>query len=305
MKRKALTMFGLMVALVVWEMLYAIFAVAPASAHNRHNGERGASMTARLARGLVAVRRLPTVWLLEPLLDLASVAGLDCAPGPSATSVRHVCRPAEGYGGGKVCPPGARIPGRAAICGLTRNNRWELPRMRGLIESLGCLFEGYEVILVENDSNDGTKQYLRRWARQDRHVRLLSQNYHLQKRPSHGFLADLRNKYVELVMEGWVEAGGERQPFEYMLALDMDLLDIDIDSVRRMFPEANGAASLVMPGAEYTSLGGMHDWAMIGANGMTRNGRYYDVFALRTNEVKYDPEVGIDQGVGESETVCL
>eukprot|EP01048_Picozoa_sp_COSAG05_P001760 COSAG05_NODE_61_length_23137_cov_22.080693_11_plen_312_part_00 len=289
-RRKLCLCVAVVAAVVAWEIVYAIFAVVPATGGNRNNGERSTSLGHSINRGWQAATRLPVRWVAEPLLDLGSIVGLDCTAGePSAW--RQSCSASSGGGAGMlvpemVAPHGGRndvIPGRVAICGLSRNNRWTLPRMRTLIERLGAQFEQYKVMIVENDSNDGTQEYLRRWARQDPgRVTVLSENYHLQKRPSHQFLADLRNKYVDAVRQG----GSSN--VDYMLVLDMDLLDIDVAAFRRAVLES----PVVVPGGS---------WTMLAANGVSRNGRYYDVFALRSEGVNaYDPVTHeIKFGVGE------
>jgi hypothetical protein len=226
--------------LCAWELAYNMFASAPGSTE-----KRGGSLMKRLRRGGEAITRLPTTWLLEPAIDIASAFGMDCVNGEPTTVLPR-------------CPSACvinhrRIRGRVAIAGLTRNNRWDLPRVRDLIEQLGCAFEDFAVVLVENDSNDGTKQFIRRWARQDRRVTLLSKNYHLQKRPSHAFMGEMRNKYLEVALTGG---------FEYMLALDMDMLDVDVP----------GFTQAVLSTTETQS------WDALSANGMMRGGRYYDTF---------------------------
>ena len=62
---------------------------------------------------------------------------------------------------------------RVVICSLLRDVADRVADIRKRIEGVGSLFHDYRVLLVENDSADGTRKLLREWSRQDPRVRVL------------------------------------------------------------------------------------------------------------------------------------
>ncbi len=58
---------------------------------------------------------------------------------------------------------------RIIICGMIRDREDQIPRLRRQIESITNLFADYAIVIVENDSKDGTRHELIRWA-QDKQV---------------------------------------------------------------------------------------------------------------------------------------
>ena len=69
------------------------------------------------------------------------------------------------------------------------------------INYIGSQFKDYRVILFENDSKDGTKIALNLWAQKDSKIKILSEDFNLKKRPSHKFMADIRNKYLNAIQD--------------------------------------------------------------------------------------------------------
>ena len=64
----------------------------------------------------------------------------------------------------------------AVICGLCRDVRHWLPRTAARIEQLGAMFRDYAVVLYENDSRDGTADFLLRWQARNPRVHVLSES---------------------------------------------------------------------------------------------------------------------------------
>jgi glycosyltransferase involved in cell wall biosynthesis len=58
---------------------------------------------------------------------------------------------------------------RVIICGMIRDREDQIPRLRQQIESITNVFADYAIVIVENDSKDGTRHELIRWA-QDKQV---------------------------------------------------------------------------------------------------------------------------------------
>ena len=155
--------------------------------------------------------------------------------------------------------PSPPLPFTALIAGLVRDNADTLHASAAQIEAIGSLFSSYSVVLVENDSSDGTGPMLSEWARANSRVTVSSHNFNNRKRPSHQFLADLRNKYLSHARSLPAASAPD-----VIVVLDIDLQAVDVEGVRE-------ASERVARG----------DHVGLTANGFTREGRYYDIFALK------------------------
>jgi hypothetical protein len=144
----------------------------------------------------------------------------------------------------------------------------------GLVEQLityGDLFKEFAFIFSENDSSDGTKEFL-----DDLHnnasnflVTRVGQDFHLSKRPSIRFLAHLRNVYLHEIYT---------QPFY----ADYDYVVVfDADFEKDLFVTREGLVD---------SFSRTEDWAVLAANG-ERFGKMWDAFAFRNDEfhIPYEP----------------
>ena len=95
---------------------------------------------------------------------------------------------------------------RVAICGLCRDVRPELPRFSARVERLGGMFAGYQAVFYENDSSDGTREFLSAWAMRNPAIHVVSERPGLPRFgqiPSlerAAVLARHRNRYRELVL---------------------------------------------------------------------------------------------------------
>jgi len=56
---------------------------------------------------------------------------------------------------------------------LVRNSSYHVNKMRVKIETLGKHFKDYHVLLFENDSSDGSRELLKSWASQNKHVTVM------------------------------------------------------------------------------------------------------------------------------------
>lgn len=110
---------------------------------------------------------------------------------------------------------------KVAFVGLARNLDWILPLTIGRIEQTARHFADWRCVILENDSTDGTKDLLRKWATRDPEhvvVELLDNG----KPHLHGFelarteaMADYRNRCRELVREHYAQA-------DYVIVVDLD-----------------------------------------------------------------------------------
>jgi len=184
-----------------------------------------------------------------------------------------------------------KIHSHVAIAGIVRDGMPSLPRMIGLIEDVGRLFTEHSILIIENDSTDGTCDILESWAQFNPRVQVDSRKLGARnKRPSHSFLADMRNRYIELLRL----EDATRPSFDLLVVLDMDLFDIDIVGVQKSV-----SAWLRGPpkhGTKRSSLQSFQipkSWAAIASNGVAQDGRYYDVFALRSESTVWPSTNGV------------
>lgn len=109
-----------------------------------------------------------------------------------------------------------------AICLLARNVSQGLAELARRLENMGERFSDYRIIVVENDSNDGTDESLVEWARLNPRVRVDSRQLGLPSWPRVPLpararqLADLRNRYLDLLPDLDLE-------IDYVLVMDGDL----------------------------------------------------------------------------------
>lgn len=149
----------------------------------------------------------------------------------------------------------------AIITGIARDNVFDLPIMIRHIEYLGAFFADYRVIIFENDSIDGTKEALLDWSRRNSKVKVISENFANVKRPSIGFLATIRNKYLDAAKSS------EYKDFDIMMPIDMDMsYGFDVRGI-------------------FDSFSKYSRWGAVCSNGIfTKDGKMFDMFAFRSDE---------------------
>ncbi len=121
------------------------------------------------------------------------------------------------------------------ICGLARDVIDALPKVTAKIERLGSLFESYQVVIVENDSVDGTREMLQYWQHTNPNVTILSQVLgarkweQVQDVERTEEMAAYRNQYLEYIQ-------AQQLTFDYMVVLDMDIpLGFSYDGIAHSF----------------------------------------------------------------------
>ena len=154
---------------------------------------------------------------------------------------------------------------KVIIVGITRDNIEDLLVTIKHIKHIGNNFKDYKVILFENDSKDGTKTALNLWGRKDPKVKIISEDFKLKKRPSHKFMADIRNKYLQAIKDK------EYDDFDMIMAIDMDMsYGIDIRGIQDSFSKID-------------------QWDAVCSNGLSRKNKMFDMFAFRNDEFPFTP----------------
>lgn len=165
------------------------------------------------------------------------------------------------------------LPESIVICALARDCADSLIANIPRIESLRKHFLYSEVIVIENDSKDNTKEVLVEWQNNFTGVNLISEDYDtetfLQKNssnPNPGTsiyriqkMAAYRNMYMD-----WI-AQRNRQ-FDYVMMIDIDVADFSIQGIMDSLANAP------------------KDWAGIFANGYTNT----NLFGTRVYRVYHD-----------------
>ncbi len=155
------------------------------------------------------------------------------------------------------------------ICGLARDVMKALPNVMAKVERLGEKFKDYRVIIVENDSVDGTAEMLQYWQRVNPHVEILSQQLHAQKWEEEQSpdrttaMANYRNQYLDHIR-------AKKYVFDYLVVFDLDLqLGFSYDGIAHTFSH--------------------QDWDVVASNGILvppygnpiANPLFFDAFAFR------------------------
>jgi hypothetical protein len=145
---------------------------------------------------------------------------------------------------------------KLVVVGITRDNGIDLPLVMKYIEHIGGFFKDYRVILFENDSKDGTKIALKAWQFNNAKIKIISQDFNNKKRPTHKFMAEIRNNYLKEL------DSSEYDNFDMVMVLDMDMRSIDERGVQHSFFKID-------------------EWDAVCSNGIKNDGRMYDTFAYR------------------------
>ncbi len=130
---------------------------------------------------------------------------------------------------------------KVAICGLARDCQKRLKKNMAVLEKLRTCFSQSYVVVVENDSKDGTKDVLKRWAGRKKDVYILTEDSgqetipaesHNEARPWFSkhrmeLMVKYRNKYLEFVEKNFT--------VDYLIIVDMDLFHISLDGIADTF----------------------------------------------------------------------
>lgn len=181
-------------------------------------------------------------------------------------------------------PVVARVPAIVFV-GLAKDIRAALDAsLRGL-EALGAQLPDYRILVVENDSTDGTAELLRAAARRNPKIRAQCFTENAASAVTHGAhslrrfakMAYWRNKYLDELRDN-----PEYAAFEYVCVLDLDhRAPILLSSVATCFERT--------------------DWDMVSANGIHYADRFDMPFELRLfmNPNDYYDKLALRTAAGE------
>ena len=160
------------------------------------------------------------------------------------------------------------------FCGCIRNNASEMRTNIPTLELICSYFEDYRIVVVENNSSDGSKEVLKQWSKRNTKVIPLMYDFDESKYNEHktpeGYhpafvykriikLVDYRNIYMDYI------ASQLKFDSDYITIIDYDLSDINVDGF-------------------LTSFGVEFEWDAVTANGYsyspTLKRRFHDTYPL-------------------------
>jgi glycosyltransferase involved in cell wall biosynthesis len=137
------------------------------------------------------------------------------------------------------------------------------------IEAVGARFKDYAVIIYENNSKDETAALLKSWAQKNGQVTALCENL------SEGQLAPTRTERIAAARNRVLELAREPRYADYPLVIMADL------DFKKPWPVEEIVKTIESD----------QEWDCVTANGVDRNGTYYDRFAFRNVDHPLGPEV--------------
>ena len=183
---------------------------------------------------------------------------------------------------------------RVVVCGLIRDGMGRFPKVRRQIEELLTSVNEYTILIVENDSKDGTRDYLLEWTDKNDNVKILGCGginlkeckLKMKKTDNHGFdmyriqkMATLRNVYMEELQKE------KYDNIDYILVWDMDLDgEMDINGFYQ-----TGFELSKQPTIDAICVNGIiENFARI------RSYAYYDTYAYRKHGDRFGKKVFYD-----------
>lgn len=152
------------------------------------------------------------------------------------------------------------------LAGIAKDVRRSIPRVLNNADAYGKLFRRHKILIVENDSSDGTKEFLRTWARQKTNrVHIEADHVHALCSPQNPrgrnvpLLAVFRNLYIKRIGEEDVEL------YPFVGIFDCD--DVNVQPI-----DCESILSAIRFLSEESSR------AAVFAN---QRGFYYDIWTLR------------------------
>ena len=146
---------------------------------------------------------------------------------------------------------------RVLVAGTARNIAGDWESTKQSLDRIFQSLDDYRCVIIESNSNDATLPLLKTWEQEDTRRNVVSLG-HLNEPSRTKRIAAGRNAYMD-----FFEKSGMFDSFDYMIVVDLDS-SLNIEPT---FKE------------QLDSCFSRDDWDGIGSN---RNGRYYDIWALRS-----------------------
>lgn len=131
---------------------------------------------------------------------------------------------------------------RVAICGLARDCREPLAKLAPALERLGECFEAYRIIVVENDSKDGTADFLSEWSADNPNIRpvqfstcpwVADQVQAGEK--GNWWFSKARMQRMNFARNLYLETLEENGSVDYAIVVDLDILSFSLAGIAHTF----------------------------------------------------------------------
>jgi hypothetical protein len=156
------------------------------------------------------------------------------------------------------------------IAGLAKSIAKYIPRAKEVLTRIAKRFDNYKIILVENDSNDNTRDLIKEWASQDLNVKAFffdDLKNKLKAKHRTEVIAYCRNVCLEEVSKL------DHNKYPYTLMVDMDDC---LQSDKFTYEGVMSSIELLKKDDKLAVVGAVED------------GGYYDIYALRNKECSYN-----------------
>jgi hypothetical protein len=168
---------------------------------------------------------------------------------------------------------------KVVFAALVRDVEERLPQIEKKVEKMGKIFKDYRVLIVENDSKDGTRKYLLNWAKRNPKITILGCGYNenkcsikkaSEKTEGHGVdririkkMVDLRNIYLTEIKEN-----SELRDYDYAIFWDLDAIGaVYLDGVAHTINYLDQK-----PSVDVVCAYGIYRWGLLTL--------FYDTYAL-------------------------
>ena len=156
------------------------------------------------------------------------------------------------------------------IAGLCKNIEKYLGGSRKNIMKIANQFNDYKIVMVENDSTDNTREFLKKWSEEDSKVKAVfidNLNQKIKARHRTEAIAYCRNLCQEII------SLYNKRDFPYTLMVDMDDC---LQSEKFSYKGVLSSIQLLESNRKLAFVGAVID------------GPYYDIYALRNEECNYN-----------------
>jgi glycosyltransferase involved in cell wall biosynthesis len=174
---------------------------------------------------------------------------------------------------------------RVAICGLARDCKRELENISSQLLQLGNCFQSFSINIVENDSTDGTSEFLASWSADNPNVRAIQFS-------SCPWTKDDRATYTG---QNWWFSEARMQRMNFARNLYLDAVDTD-GSVDFVIVIDLDIQSFSLTGIAH-SFGMKEKWDFVAGNGRRYTIRHPFKKEVYWDTYVYEPSQGFQNGI--------
>lgn len=131
---------------------------------------------------------------------------------------------------------------RIAICGLARDCKKSLAKLVPSLEQLGEQFATYEIIVVENDSIDGTGEFLTSWRSRNPKVNVVQfslcpwmKTCKQDAGTGNWWFSKARMERMNFARNLYLDALDDNDSLDYVIVVDLDILTFSLPGIAHTF----------------------------------------------------------------------